>query len=183
MTYQLRLCLDSEDEAAGTGSTGGFGPGAGSDQIEARPGDWSSGERSKAGIASKPEARRGLSFCLPICREQPMTNLAYHLVAENWYKRQPADKPYLPQAYPLDGFVHLTHGEHEVVEVGNRYYTGDSRPYLLLTIDLDQVTSEVRYDDPDRRYPHVYGPIDREAILAVREVYRGPMGLFLAIVG
>lgn len=112
-----------------------------------------------------------------------MANLAFHLVSENWYHRQPTSEPYLPQAYPLDGFVHLTHGEHEVMEVGNNFYMNDPRPYLLLTIDLDRVTSEVRYDDPERRYPHVYGPIDREAITEVREVYRAPIGLFLAIVG
>lgn len=111
-----------------------------------------------------------------------MTNLAYHLVAEDWYRRQPAAEPYLPQAYSLDGFVHLTHGEHEVIEAGNRYYTGDPRPYLLLTIDLNRINAEVRYEDPDRRFPHVYGPIDRVAILAVRAVDRGPMGQFLAIV-
>lgn len=111
-----------------------------------------------------------------------MTRLAYHLVAESWYQRQPADKPYLPQAFPVDGFVHLTHGEDEVMAVGNRYYTGDPRPYLLLTIDLDRLSSEVRYDDPGHRFPHIYGPIDRAAIVEVREVYRGPMGLFLAII-
>lgn len=111
-----------------------------------------------------------------------MANLAYHLVPRNWYHRQPQDGHYLPQAYSQDGFVHLTHGEHEMIEVGNRYYTGDPRPYLLLTIDLDHVSAEVCYEDAELRYPHVYGPIDRAAILAVREVYRGPMGLFLAIV-
>lgn len=112
-----------------------------------------------------------------------MTDLAYHLVPEPWFLSQPPDKPYLPEPFDADGFVHLTHGEDEVLAVGNTFYTADSRPYLLLTINLARITAEVRYDDPDRRFPHVYGPLDRRAIVAIRQIERSPSGGFLAIVG
>lgn len=107
--------------------------------------------------------------------------MAYHLVPEDWYRAQPDDAAYLPEAFGQDGFVHLTHGVADVMQAGNRYYRADVRPYLLLTVDLNLITSEVRYDDAARQFPHIYGPLDRAAIVAVREVERAEDGTFLAI--
>ena len=47
-----------------------------------------------------------------------------------------------------------------MVAVANRFYRDDPRPFLLLTLDLERTGSPWRFDDPERRYPHVYGPID-----------------------
>lgn len=107
-------------------------------------------------------------------------NVAYHLVADAWYRAQPVERPYLPEAFKREGFIHLTHGIDEVLAAGNRYYRGDTRPYLLLTVDLDAVTSEVRYEDAERQFPHIHGPLDRDAIVAVRTVERGDDGVFIA---
>lgn len=101
---------------------------------------------------------------------------AYHLVPEPWYRAQPEERGYLPEPFEADGFVHLTHGLDDVLTVGNAFYRDDPRPYLLLTIDLEQLTSEVRHDDDSGRYPHVYGPLDRVAIVAIQRVERDPEG-------
>jgi uncharacterized protein (DUF952 family) len=87
----------------------------------------------------------------------------------------------VPEAYEADGFVHCTNGDEEVIAVGNRYYRGDPRPYVVLTISIDNVSALVRYDDPARRFPHVYGPIDRAAIVAERRVIRADDGAFVSI--
>jgi uncharacterized protein (DUF952 family) len=108
-------------------------------------------------------------------------NSAYHLVAEPWFNSQPADRAYLPEAFHADGFVHLTHGLAAVLDAGNRYYTADQRPYLLLTIDLDQLSVPVRYDDPQRQFPHVYGALDRAAIVRVQRVRRDAAGRFVGV--
>jgi uncharacterized protein (DUF952 family) len=109
-----------------------------------------------------------------------MTN-AYHLVPESWYRSQPDERSYLPEPFEADGFVHLTHGLDDVLSVGNIFYRDDARPYLLLTIDLEQITSEVRYDDDSGRYPHVYGPLDRAAIVAIQRVERNGDGDFTGV--
>ncbi len=80
---------------------------------------------------------------------------AYHLVPEPWFRTQPEDTGYLPEPFDTDGFVHLTHGQDDVITVGNMFYRNDPRPYLLLTIDLASITSVVRYDDDSSRFPHV----------------------------
>lgn len=103
---------------------------------------------------------------------------AYHLVPESWYQAQPRERGYLPEPFESDGFVHLTHGLDDVLAVGNMFYRADPRPYLLLTIDLERITSEVRYDDDSGRYPHVYGALDRAAIVVIQCVKRQPDGSF-----
>jgi uncharacterized protein (DUF952 family) len=107
--------------------------------------------------------------------------IAYHLVAQDWYLAQPSDADYLPEAFERDGFVHLTHGIESALAVGTAYYRADNRPYLLLMVDLGHVAADVRYDDPDQRYPHIYGPIDRAAIIEVHRANRAPDGSFLNV--
>lgn len=108
---------------------------------------------------------------------------AYHLTPEPWFRAQPDDAPLWPEPFERDGFTHLTHGLDDVLAVGNAFYRADARPQLLLTIDLDRLTSPVRYDDPDQRYPHVYGPLDRAAIMVVARVRRDAAGCYLGIEG
>jgi glutathione S-transferase len=50
---------------------------------------------------------------------------------------------------------------------------------VVLYIDQDRVTSPIRYDDPAEVFPHIYGPLNRDAILAVKDIGRAPDGTFL----
>ncbi len=103
--------------------------------------------------------------------------LAYHLVpTEEWEAAPDAD--YLPAAFPQDGFIHTTHRAVEVAAAGNRYYTNDARPYLAVAIDLRRLASPWRYDG-DERFPHIYGPLNRDAVLAAPAARREPDGAFL----
>ena len=102
-----------------------------------------------------------------------------HLVPEAAWETRDAATPYLPAAFAQDGFVHCTDGDEAMVEVANRFYRDDPRPFLLLTIDLEQTGSPWRFDDPERRYPHVYGSIDPSCVLEVRAMVRDAEGTFL----
>ena len=107
-----------------------------------------------------------------------MARLTLHLVPEaTWIAHDPS-LPYVPAAYADDGFIHCTDGDELMVEVANRFYTGDPRPFLLLTLDLERTGSPWRFDDPERRYPHVYGPIDPASVVEVRRMLRAADGTF-----
>lgn len=109
--------------------------------------------------------------------------LTYHLVpAEVWASADPA-RPFEAASLATDGFVHCTDGAAEVVMTGDRHLCDDPRPYLVLTIDLDRVGSPWRYDIPGSPYPHIYGPIDRSAVVAVTPIDRKPDGRFEAFAG
>lgn len=104
--------------------------------------------------------------------------LAYHLVPTEEWEAVPPGASYLPAAFLHDGFIHTTHRAVEVAAAGNRYYTNDRRPYLALIVDLRRLTSPWRYDG-DERFPHIYGPLNRDAVLAVPAAPRESDGTFL----
>jgi uncharacterized protein (DUF952 family) len=110
-----------------------------------------------------------------------MTRPTLHLVPEaTWLAHDPATA-YLPAAWDDDGFIHCTDGDDEMVAVANRFYAADPRPFLLLTVDLERNGSPWRFDDPDRHYPHIYGPIVPAAVVDVRRMVRDEQGRFLGI--
>lgn len=105
----------------------------------------------------------------------------FHLVpADAWADAAP-DRAYAPPSLADEGFVHCTNGEDEVLRTGDRYYRDDRRDWLVLTVDLERTDVSWTVEDPERRYPHVHGPIDRAAIIAVRRVVRASDGSFVGI--
>ena len=107
--------------------------------------------------------------------------LTFHLVARDVWAAQRANDTYTPEAFAADGFVHCTDGEAAVIDTANRYYRDDPRVYVVLTIDVDALSSEVKYEDAARIFPHVYGPIETRAVREVRDVRRAADGTFLPL--
>jgi uncharacterized protein (DUF952 family) len=102
------------------------------------------------------------------------------LPAGVWAGRDPR-AAYAPDAYADEGFIHCTDGDDGMVATANRFYREDPRAFLVLTVDLDAAGSPWRFDDPGQRFPHVYGPIDPRAVIAVRRLVRDPDGTFIGI--
>ena len=107
-------------------------------------------------------------------------NLALHLVPAALWEAVSSDAPFRAESLGTEGFIHLTHGMADLVEVADRFYRDDPRPQLVLTVDLDRLTAPWRYDG-DERYPHVYGPIDRDTVLDVRPISREAGGRYVPI--
>ena len=63
----------------------------------------------------------------------------------------------------------------------NRYCKDDSRSYLVLVIDTNKVNAKIKYEDPQRIYPHIYGPLNRDAIVSTSPVSRAADGTFLSL--
>lgn len=108
-----------------------------------------------------------------------LPRFTHHLVAEADWPGRSFGTVYRPASLASDGFIHCTDGRDRVIETANRYYTADPRPYLLVTLDLQRVSAEWRYDDAARVYPHIYGPLQVEAVRAVEPLQRGDDGRFL----
>lgn len=89
---------------------------------------------------------------------------------------------YLPEAFAQDGFIHTTVGAEALAGALNRYLRTDPRPYVTLLIELDRVAVRwviARYPGDPAQYPHIYGPLPREAVLAVAPIPRAEDGTFL----
>ena len=114
-------------------------------------------------------------------RTQEPPAVALHLVPEDAWRAQRAGPHFVPEGFSGEGFIHCTHGEDVVIEVGNRYYQDDPRPYLALELDLERVAAPVIYEDDHRRYPHIYGPLERQAVRTIYRVERSPDGAFVSV--
>jgi uncharacterized protein (DUF952 family) len=68
-----------------------------------------------------------------------------------------------------EGFVH-TSTATQLPDVAQRFYADDPEPLLLLVIDIataEAAGSPVRWDPVQGQlFPHVYGPIPRDAVVA-----------------
>jgi uncharacterized protein (DUF952 family) len=107
--------------------------------------------------------------------------LTLHLVPLEYWRACDASQPYVPETFGADGFIHCTDDAKELMAVGNRYYVADRRVYIALVIDKARVKAEVRYDDPECAYPHIYGPLNRDAIVRVVPAPRDTDGRFLPL--
>jgi uncharacterized protein (DUF952 family) len=105
--------------------------------------------------------------------------MIYHVVIESDFRAQFDDLVYSPSGLHADGFVHCAF-EPSVVPVANDYFAGAPGRLLLLEIDPTLLTSETRYEAAApivgggsshlasaSEFPHVYGPINREAITGI----------------
>jgi uncharacterized protein (DUF952 family) len=109
------------------------------------------------------------------------THVTLHLVPEPVWLAHTDRPTYQPERFAEEGFIHCTDGAALLIDVANRYYRDDSRAYLVLDIDLARVQARAIYEDEAQQYPHIYGPLEREAVTRVRRVERLPNGAFAAI--
>ena len=110
-----------------------------------------------------------------------MTRETLHLTPVAWWEASDPGEPLGAPSLETEGFIHCTDGAAAMIATANRHYRADPRSFLILTIDLDRAGSAWSVDDPAGIYPHVFGPIAREAILAVVPAPRGDDGTFLPV--
>jgi uncharacterized protein (DUF952 family) len=79
-----------------------------------------------------------------------------------------------------EGFIHASQAS-QVADVANRFYRGLPDELVLLVIDPARVRPPIRYEDvpgAGAPFPHIYGPLNADAVLAARPFPPGPDGTF-----
>ncbi len=105
--------------------------------------------------------------------------MLYHLVSQFHFQGQPADEPYAPASLFEEGFIHLSATPDQVTWVANAFYA-DIVDLVALAIDEALLGAPVQWDEtPDGRFPHLYGPLDREAIMDIVALARDDDGNYL----
>lgn len=109
--------------------------------------------------------------------------IIYHLTPAAYYESLDPGADYLPAAFDRDGFIHCSVDEEQMLEVANRSYKNKPGEFLLLAIDEDTVRADVRHEEAalepgGNLYPHIYGPLNRDAICEARPFSRAPDGTF-----
>jgi len=86
---------------------------------------------------------------------------------------------YAADSLPTEGFIHCSE-PHQLLSVANSRFRG-RRDLLLLWIDRTRVGADVRYENLEgghELFPHVYGVVPAEAVVAVTPFQPSADGTF-----
>lgn len=109
--------------------------------------------------------------------------LIFHLVPRSTWEQTPRDA-YTDPSLMSEGFIHCSNAD-QVERVANLFFAS-CEELLVLHIDVDRLGAALR-DEPaaaiggqdpftGEMFPHVYGVIERNAIVAVEALQRGVDG-------
>jgi uncharacterized protein (DUF952 family) len=95
----------------------------------------------------------------------------------NWEQAQ-AVGAYEGDTLASEGFIHCSTPD-QVVEVADRVFQGRDDLVLLLITPI-RVQSEIRYElaENGNTYPHIYGPLNVDAVMTVASLQPGEDGRF-----
>ncbi|MEM1119042.1 MAG: DUF952 domain-containing protein [Bacteroidota bacterium] len=98
-----------------------------------------------------------------------MSRFVYHIVLPDyWQKFKDADT-YKPPTFAEEGFIHCC-TKAQIDYVLTTYFKGVSE-VLLLKINEDLLTAKLLVEPANGQYfPHIYGPINQQAIVEVKPV-------------
>ncbi len=93
--------------------------------------------------------------------------MIYHIVARSTWESLAPGSDYRAESLAKEGFIHCS-TEEQVPFVLSKFFRG-APPLVRLAIDEARLGAELRWEEsePGRRFPHVYGPIERAAIVRV----------------
>ena len=77
-----------------------------------------------------------------------------------------------------EGFIHASQAA-QVAGVANMFYRDSADDLVVLVIDTGLVRAPVRYEDvpgADAPFPHIYGPLNTDAVVDVRPLPAGARG-------
>lgn len=110
-----------------------------------------------------------------------MTRLIFHITTGSEWEAAKAAGKYVAPSLETEGFIHCSLPT-QVTHVADWFYR-DVPDLVLLSIDPGRLTSPLRWEPSADAFagdfPHVYGPIAIEAVVAVLPWARGEDGFAL----
>lgn len=118
----------------------------------------------------------------------------YHLVPASYYHAQPQERPYQPETFVQEGFIHCTAGTEMLVQVANNYFNTLPEELVVLEIKPENLAVPLKFEPPippagqsvsgqktdsenrEILFPHIYGPLNREAIINCFAMQRNETG-------
>lgn len=113
--------------------------------------------------------------------------MIYHITTRAAWQAAETLGAYHAHADERAGFIHAATAQ-QIVTVANTFYK-DQTDLVLVCIDESQLEAEVRWEAPmhptadgppevdeDERFPHIYGPVNLDAVVRVVDLPIGPNG-------
>jgi uncharacterized protein (DUF952 family) len=107
-----------------------------------------------------------------------MNTILHITPAERWTKAKNLGT-YRSDSLATEGFIHCS-TLAQVIGSANRFFK-DLTDLVILVIDIDRVTPEIRYEgaDPNNLFPHIYGELNIDAVVRVIDLELDTNGLFV----
>ena len=104
-------------------------------------------------------------------------SMIYHIAAADALAAARQTGVYRTESLSGEGFIHFSN-LHQVLQVANRFYTGQNG-LVLLEVDPSRLRAELKFEAPvhpasaaplpgsGQLFPHLYGPLNLDAVVAV----------------
>jgi uncharacterized protein (DUF952 family) len=113
--------------------------------------------------------------------------MIYHITSRTAWNQARQRGDYRAESLETEGFIHCS-TDQQVIPVAEKYYK-DQKDLILLVIEPDRLTSDLRWEPPSEGslppgvpegalFPHIYGPINLEAVVRVLDLQSHPDGGF-----
>ena len=113
--------------------------------------------------------------------------MIYHITRAHDWQTALATGQYRAESLATDGFIHCSTLE-QVLPIAENFYKGQSG-LILLAIDPALLSSGLKWEPPSGgapppgvpegdSFPHIYGPINLDAVMSVIELAHDPHGKF-----
>jgi uncharacterized protein (DUF952 family) len=102
----------------------------------------------------------------------------WHITTRQEWEQAKLAQVYRSGSLESEGFIHCSTSQ-QVIKVANTLFAGQ-QGLVLLGIDSENVQAEIRYEEVDgtERFPHIYGPLNIEAIIKVLDFAPNTNGQF-----
>ena len=113
--------------------------------------------------------------------------MIYHITSRAAWDEARQRGNYRAESLETEGFIHCS-TENQVVPVAEKFYSGQDNLYLLV-IEPALLSSDLKWEPPsggtpppgvpeDDLFPHIYGPINLDAVVQVFDLQSNPDGKF-----
>lgn len=109
-----------------------------------------------------------------------MTDFIYHITSRDSWSSAQKSGSYSAESLTNEGFIHCSKID-QILCVASTIYP-DQFGLVILVIDLSKLKSDVRWeagtDKADENFPHIYGPLNLEAVVRTLNFEPGQNGIF-----
>ncbi|GAA2775251.1 MULTISPECIES: DUF952 domain-containing protein [Kitasatospora] len=117
--------------------------------------------------------------------------MIYHLAPLDDWLRDPG-RPYATASLLTDGFIHCSADEQTALAVANAFFRDTPDPLMVLLIEENLVEPMVKWEaatggapagaTPGVLFPHIYGRLNRTAVMGLEKLERGEDGRWATLV-
>lgn len=92
----------------------------------------------------------------------------YHLIDQASWELAKPNPEHRAESLATEGFIHCSENVDQMLKVANRLYSGRI-DMLALEVDAQRLTSPVKRESSrsGEIYPHIYGPLNTDAVIKV----------------